>query len=439
MRKEYQGMLLGAYCDMPEDGNGKPTPPIVIGLGFGDECKGMAVAHESGRAVAMGLDVLNVRFNGGPQAAHNVRVRTSDGATLHHTHSQFGSGTLLGARTVLTQGMLFSPVSLAAEASRLSKLCDEPRMLSRLSVDRRCPVVLPLHAKVNQSLERARGNGKHGSTGLGIGIARTCEAATKNEEVPVDMLVTVESLGNRKALAKQLRFWKNWLEERFDVKLSQGREELEEEARWLHDGFSGLVSNDLHVLDDADATVRKAMDDGWTEVVFEGSQGILLDERYGWFPHVTYGDMTASNALGIADGRSTRILGITRCYQTRHGAGPMPTEGTYSADEPDNGTSEWAGAFRTGLLDMPTLARAADIVSPAGIAVSCLDRYPGRYVSWWESSREEKGIREKIPQGAKVREADESQLLAAIHAECNAGVDVLGRGQAISDWSDAKA
>ena len=100
MRSEYRGIRLGRYGTMPEGKNGKPVPAAIVGLGFGDEGKGMAVAHEVGRSRACGLDAMVVRFNGGPQAAHNVRVVDRDGNIRHHTHAQFGSGTLLGARII---------------------------------------------------------------------------------------------------------------------------------------------------------------------------------------------------------------------------------------------------------------------------------------------------------------------------------------------------
>ena len=96
---------------MPPFVDREPQSKVVIGLGYGDEGKGMAVAHETLRALAHGLRVVNVRFNGGPQAAHNVRVMVNYATVLHHTHSQFGSGSMFGALTVLMRFVIVSEVA----------------------------------------------------------------------------------------------------------------------------------------------------------------------------------------------------------------------------------------------------------------------------------------------------------------------------------------
>ena len=439
MRSEYRGIRLGRYGTMPEGKNGKPVPAAIVGLGFGDEGKGMAVAHEVGRSRACGLDAMVVRFNGGPQAAHNVRVVDRDGNIRHHTHAQFGSGALLGADTVLTKGMLVNPMSIGTEADALARTCDDPEILSRLIIDRRCPVTLPLHARANRALERKRGAARHGSTGLGIGIARACEHAVAEGEVPGGMLVNVGAIMDGTGLAEKIAFWSRWVEGRFGVSLATAEDSSRNEARMLHDTLEELTEAGMRIVDDATEVARQAMADGWTGVTFEGSQGILLDERHGWFPHVTYGDMTADNAFEIAAGLPLRVLGITRTYQTRHGAGPMPTEGTLLADEPDNATSEWAGAFRTGLLDVPTLGRAARAVRPDSVAVSCLDRYPGRYVSEWSGERTHAGCERPVPTGPTTTPADESGILDEIRNACGCEVTVLGRGDTTSAWADVQA
>lgn len=437
MRSEYRGTRLGRYADAPEGINGKPMSAVVIGLGFGDEGKGMAVAHEVGRSRACGLDAMVVRFNGGPQAAHNVRIVDWEGGIRHHTHAQFGSGALLGADTVLTRGMLVNPLSIGSEAEALAAACGDPLVLSRLTVDRRCPVTLPLHARANRELERRRGAARHGSTGLGIGIARVCEHAVVTGEAPEDMLVDVGSIVDGEGLSDRIAFWAGWVDDRFGLSLASDAEESVAEAIMLRRTLSTLADAGMRIADDADAIVREAMADGWTGVTFEGSQGILLDERYGWFPHVTYGDMTADNARRVAGDLPLRVLGITRTYQTRHGAGPMPTEGTLFAPEVDNGTSEWAGAFRTGLLDVPTLARAARAARPDAVAVSCLDRLPDRYVSLWSGERPCKGCKRTVPMGPAVVQADEREFLNGIREACGCDVSVLGRGIRTCDWADS--
>jgi adenylosuccinate synthase len=93
--------------------------------------------------------------------------------------------------------------------------------------------------------------------------------------------------------------------------------------------------------------------------VFEGAQGVLLDEWFGFDPHTTWSTTTFANAgtllaeAGLAPDAAFR-LGVVRTYTTRHGAGPLVTEDprwTAELPEPHNGTGEWQGAFRSGPFD----------------------------------------------------------------------------------------
>lgn len=436
-RESYRGIRLPKYIDRGISPADEAT--IVLGLGFGDECKGMAVAHETGRAVASGHDALNVRFNGGAQAAHNVSVMRADGKVVHHTHSQFGSGTLIGASTMLTRGMLVSPIALKAEAERLACLLEDEGIPSQLMIDAQAPVLLPFHGRVNQRLEERRGTARHGSTGLGIGVARTCEAATKDGSAESGMLLTVQDLVTNEGALRKLRYWVPWVERRFDIDMGMRPIDMEMDVEWAAESLRTLVGMGTRLMfgDEAQEEIRARLDDSWTSVIFEGAQGILLDERYGWFPHVTYGDMTARNAKELIGDRASRTLGITRCYQTRHGAGPFPTEGTYEAAERFNVKNAWAGGFRTGLLDVPTLRRASEAASVDAVAVSCLDRNPGRYVSEWHGEATYGECGRKVPTDPAIAECDEEGMLGAISQACgDVPVVVAGRGEVTTEWED---
>lgn len=389
----------------------KPTHKVVLGLGYGDEGKGMAVAHEVARALSFGLDPLVVRFNGGPQAAHNVRVQV-DGHALHHTHAQFGSGSLFGAKTVLAKGMLFDPLAVASEASHLSYVTKQD-VMKDLVVDVACPVVLPIHAYANQRLELMRGDRRHGSTGRGIGIARACEHACRSGDVDPDMLIDVRTLFDEAILHSKMAFWCNWISRRYSIRLDEPERSL---AKSVSEGMRTLCAYGLRVTEFSEGLVRHHMRDGF--VIFEGSQGLLLDERYGTFPHVTYGDMTAKGAFDVA-GCELPVMGVTRSYQTRHGAGPLYTEGTYDAPEDDNGTTTWAGKFRTGLLDIDRFQLVTTCEVFNEIAVSCMDRYPWRF---WHASGEV--------------EDDADDFIRDLELYAKAPVRVIGRGNMVHQWED---
>lgn len=370
----------------------------VIGLGFGDEGKGMATLYETQRTLTFGMEPVVVRFNGGPQAAHNVRL-VRDGLLLHHTHSQFGSGTILGAKTYYLKSALFDPERLEPEAEHLYDLTHR-NVMGRMYVDMDCPVVLHVHAYANRVLEgmRVMRGIEHGSTGSGVGIARWCHENVGTNTVrnllrgDIDMGEMVDAIDKKWRIASFID--------------RQMEEYALEDARTA---MRSLLHQGLNLIEDGEELVSK-LD---ARLIYEGSQGVLLDERYGYFPHVTYGDMLPTVPRRISE--DLEVIGVTRSYGTRHGAGPMPFEGTCDIGELDN-VGGYAGKFRTGLLSLRHLYSAMKAIRAKSLAVSHMDRYPGRFVDF----------------DGTVRAADEYEFLSEI--EINATVDTIGRGPLLDDW-----
>ncbi|MGW5153044.1 adenylosuccinate synthetase [Rhodococcus koreensis] len=328
---------------------------IVVDLGFGDAGKGATVDWLC--SPGAGLDVAAVvRFNGGAQAAHNVVV---DGR--HHTFSQFGSGTFSGVPTVLPPHVLVEPIALAAEARALAGL-GVPNPLQLLHIDAAALLTTPIHVAANRAREDARGNGRHGSCGKGIG--ETAAYALDHPDAP-----TVGDC-HRPAVLR--------------AKLSA-----------MADHYRGLVAPSVHRWPDLDdmvtmysefvAAVRIAEDGDLAalanqgRLVYEGAQGVLLDEWRGFHPHTTWSTVEPSNARALSDkqGRGSHVLGVTRTYTTRHGAGPMPTENPELGavlPELHNDTGSYQGAFRIGDLDEVLLRYAANVCgSVDSLAVTHLD------------------------------------------------------------------
>ena len=114
--------------------------------------------------------------------------------------------------------------------------------------------------------------------------------------------------------------------------------------------------------------------------IFEGAQGVLLDQVHGFQPHTTWSDCTFGNANMLLDGFAGDItrLGVTRAFMTRHGAGPLPTESPALAPlvaHDHNKTGPWQGAFRVGALDLPLLRYASNCIDMLdGLCVTNLDR-----------------------------------------------------------------
>ncbi|WP_434439015.1 adenylosuccinate synthetase [Lentzea sp. E54] len=334
---------------------------IVVGLGFGDEGKGAVVDA----LCADGPVSVVVRFNGGAQAAHNVVV---DGR--HHTFSQFGSGTLAGVPTWLSRYVLVEPIALATESRELEALgVADP--LSLMSIDAQALLTTPFHVAANRARERARGGDRHGSCGKGIGETAwygLLAGASEGDVVEGQRVLgepgpapTVGDCLNPAVLRTKLdalaRFYEPLIGDGPDVGELVGLYGAFADAVRITEGHEGLL------------------DAG--RVVFEGAQGVLLDETYGFHPHTTWSTVVPRNARELLQGRPARVIGVTRTYQTRHGAGPLPTEDQAVLErfpEPHNGTGEFQGAWRAGHLDAALLRYSVDCCGGIdGLAVTHLD------------------------------------------------------------------
>lgn len=346
---------------------------VVVDLGFGDAGKGTVVDWlASPAAAAVGLadpPVAVVRFNGGAQAGHNVVA--PDGR--HHTFAQFGSATLHGIPTVLSQYMLVQPVALAAEATALRRL-GVPDPFGMLSVDIDALLTTPYHAAVNRARERARGDAAHGSCGLGIG-----ETVGYTLAHPGDAPRVGDCLDPPR-LKRRLRCLRDWADTRLAELSPAGpghRPPSISDLAEVYAAFAARVN-----LIDSTAVGRLARSG---RLVFEGAQGVLLDESYGFHPHTTWSQTTFANALrllagagvDVEDPRQVLRIGVTRTYATRHGAGPFVSEDPRLQPlltECHNGAGRWQGAFRVGHLDLVGLRYAVDCCGGIdAIAVTHLD------------------------------------------------------------------
>lgn len=329
---------------------------VVVGLGFGDEGKGTTTEHLT---YISKQPVTVVRYSGGAQCAHNVVLPDR----THHTFKQFGSGTFHGAKTHLSRHMLVNPLSLEREAEVLmQKGVTAPWSL--LTVDNSALVTNVYQIAANRIREICRGEGRHGSCGMGIG-----ETVADALDHPEDVL-RVQDLHNGD------------LERKLDVSRRRKLESLPEDyAKHIPedhtylqilkgDAFSGYVraysrvgerlSNQMVSSDYLQNLQRQD-----AHLIFEGAQGVLLDQDYGFFPHVTRSKTTLDNALDLLEeGTEYTTYGVLRSYMTRHGAGPLPTEnlGKELPDDVHNTEGEYQGKWRTGPLDLVLLKYAVDVL-----------------------------------------------------------------------------
>jgi adenylosuccinate synthase len=377
---------------------------IVVDLGFGDAGKGTVVDHLCARAydATRGPQTV-VRFNGGAQAAHNVV--TDDGR--HHTFAQFGSGTFTpGVRTHLSRFMLVDPLALAAEADHLASL-GVPAPLDRLTVDRDALLITPFHAAANRARERGRGAGRHGSCGMGVGETAAFafahpDLAPRAGDTRDPSTLRRKLTAVRDALAADLGdLWPKTHAVDPTPSPAGTRSRPSPTAAGPHPDRppSPRTPESVPEIDACvaaflafgravrlvDAThLRRVLRAG--PVVFEGAQGVLLDEWHGFHPYTTWSTTTFANAETLlaeaAPGAAAARLGVVRTYTPRHGPGPLVTEDPLMAAAlPDrhNGTGRWQGAFRTGHFDAVAHRYAVEVCGGVDVLALTHTDAPARH------------------------------------------------------------
>src|SRR5579884_3339622 len=164
---------------------------FIADLGFGDAGKGTITDFLTRQLPAHTI----VRYNGGPQAAHNVV--TPDGK--HHTFAQFGSGMLLPwTKTLLSRFMLINPLNMLKEERHLAAL-GVSAALERTWIDRRALIITPFQKAINRLREISRAVNRHGSCGEGNGEC-TSDALNYGEAV-----LFAGDLQNRTTVIKKLQ------------------------------------------------------------------------------------------------------------------------------------------------------------------------------------------------------------------------------------------
>jgi len=321
---------------------------IAIGALFGDEGKGSTVNYLCIQNDAKWV----IRYNGGPQAGHNVVFPKG----FHHCFSQLGSGSFVGANTFLSKYMMINPISLVNEAKAFVEEAGLPNNVSDflkefVFIDGNAPVILEPHIKANRILAKRTG---HGTCAKGIG------------ELAKDLLYHPEQVVRAKDLSN-----KDLLMHRLEQIYIRKMEELGEEIKLEGNPFYGLVkfyenfASKMNIMDENFFSVVLKDD-----VVFEPSQGVLLDEWHGFHPYTTWSNTTQENAIKLLEEYDYHgeyeVTGIIRAFMTRHGPGPLMESEPYDHYHEHNTENEWQGRFRWGHLDAQMLKYSFDCIRSHG-------------------------------------------------------------------------
>ncbi len=333
---------------------------VVIGTQWGDEGKGKIVDLLTERAAAV------VRFQGGHNAGHTLVI---DGEkTILHL---IPSGILReNVQCLIGNGVVLSPGALMEEIRMLESRGVPAR--ERLRISEACPLILPYHVALDHARERARGKKAIGTTGRGIGPAYEDKVARR--------ALRVGDLFHRERFAAKLGEVMDY--HNFALKHYYGEQPLDFQR--VLDETLALGEEIRPLVGDVPAILSRLRREG-ADVLFEGAQGTLLDIDHGTYPYVTSSNTTAGGACtgaGVGPRDIDHVLGITKAYTTRVGAGPFPTElvdemGEHLARRGHEFGSTTGRPRRCGWFDAVALRRAVQINSVSGLCITKLDVLDG--------------------------------------------------------------
>jgi adenylosuccinate synthase len=338
---------------------------IIVGAQWGDEGKGRVVDLHSTRA-----DIV-ARYNGGDNAGHTVTVGDQT-FKLHLVPSGIIHPHTIG---VMGNGMVIYPPALLSEIEMLGA-AGVPVNPRRLRLSHAAHLITPAHRALDQAQEKQRGQGKIGTTGRGIGPAYTDKAARQGLRLQ-DML---DPQAFREKMQAHIQSANHVLYALYDV------EPLD--AAGIAQEYAGYARQIAPYIEDVGKQLWQALANG-QRVLAEGAQGTLLDLDHGTYPFVTSSSPVASGVflgLGLGVFAVERVIGVTKAFQTRVGAGPFPTEllgepavrlrGTGSNPWDEFGTTT-GRPRRVGWLDGVLLRYAARINGLTELVVTKLDILTG--------------------------------------------------------------
>ena len=369
---------------------------ILCGMQFGDEGKGTFVdylAHEKN------IDCV-VRYNGGSNASHTVITPSN---TIHK-FSQLGSGMFLDkCHTYITENMVINLDNLLVEMEVFSEKTgiSISDLMDRIHIHENCFVVTPYHKLINKLRELSKGDNRRGTVGTGVSEVKYLLAEPKcfPYEPPLGLQVkdifdpysNNPIIGRLEALQSYVRtFYVKNKHAIWQYVPKEMKESLTMEIAVLlrPNAFFDIASVYISKFKQSTQGIKfnKCIYNAYElsfkkdcqSVIFEGSQGLLIDGNYGIKPNTTFLDTTNHFALDISYGRDyiTKI-GIAKAFTSRHGLGVFPTETTdVSGRICDNNQDEsfWNGKIRFGWFDAVLFRYAQSINQVDELYLSSLDK-----------------------------------------------------------------
>ena len=327
------------------------TVTAVIGSQWGDEGKGKAVDF-----LAEGADYV-ARFNGGNNAGHTV-INEFGTFKIHLVPSGIFAKNTVG---LIGGGVVIDPAVLIEEIEMLNKA--GVNVDGRLWVSPRSHIIMPYHKVLDGLYEEAKGAGATGTTRRGIGPV-FADKVSYNGIRWTDF--TSDAFESRLKVQLEL---KN------KIIVALGGQALKFED--VRDTYRGYYSKLKPYIKELFSIVQDGLRAG-KNFLLEQAMGTFLDTDWGTYPFVTASTTipsAASAGLGIPPRYITNVVGVTKAYTTRVGAGPMPTE----IHDTESGVYKKFGEVaattgrirRVGWLDLEIVKTAVQL---SGVTELCLTK-----------------------------------------------------------------
>ena len=275
---------------------------VLLGLQWGDEGKGKVVD------VLTPLYDVVARFQGGPNAGHTLEFKGEK-----YVLRSIPSGIFQGGKVnIIGNGVVLAPDLFMAEAKDLEK--SGHNLHANLHISRKAHLILPTHRLLDAAYEAAKGKGKVGTTGKGIGPTYTDKISRTGLRVGDIFDRFEEKYTACKARHEAILHSLNYTD--YDIS--------EVEKTWME----GIEYLKQFKIVDSEHEINHLLRDG-KSILCEGAQGTMLDIDFGSYPFVTSSNTVCAGActgLGIAPNKIGDVFGIMKAYCTRVGAGPFPTE-----------------------------------------------------------------------------------------------------------------
>lgn len=276
---------------------------IVLGAGFGDESKGSTVQWLCKQAIEEHRKPLVIRFSGGPQSAHTIY---SNG--IEHICSSFGAGVLLGVPTYYTKNNTsFDPICLINELIVLQK-----KGITPIFDVSNAPIITPYDVIYNRTSSQIL---KDGTCGKGVYVSLQREKHFHLNDNPEVIL--------------------NYCSQWYNIPRNSD--------------FDRAFTNCLLMVRQLNTLLTP---EDFDTLIYEGTQGLLLDAEVGFKPNVT----ATCTGLQTIDAKAGDVYLVTRTYLTRHGNGYDPKiQKEFDKSDETNVWNQFQGNFKTGVLELDLL------------------------------------------------------------------------------------